>query len=133
MKKMQGFTLIEIMIALLIIGIVAAVAVPNYQAYVQKAKRADALAALGDMHAALTDYYSNNQYVYTDVVDNVGGALSPNGKYILSITMPAAADSYTLTATAIGAQMADTDCLVMTLTSTRVKGPVDGDGDPICW
>ena len=73
MKKMQGFTLIEIMIALLIIGILASVAVPNYQAYVQKAKRADAQAALTNMAAALEDYYSNNQYVYTDVVANVGG------------------------------------------------------------
>ena len=130
---MQGFTLIEIMIALLIIGILAGIAVPNYTDYVLKAKRSDAQTALDNMAAAQEIYYSNNQYVYTDVVDNVGGALSPNGKYILSITMPAAADSYTLTATAIGAQMADTDCLVMTLTSTRVKGPVDGDGDPICW
>jgi len=132
MKKMQGFTLIEIMIALLIIGIVAAVAVPNYQAYVQKAKRADAQAALTNMAAALEDYYSNNQYVYTDVVANVGGANSADGHYILSITMPASADSYTLTATATGSQLGDADCQSITLTSTGVKGPVVNN-DAVCW
>ena len=133
MKKMQGFTLIEIMIALLIIGILASVAVPNYQAYVQKAKRADAQAALTNMAAALEDYYSNNQYVYTDVVANVGGPNSADGRYILSITMPASADSYTLTAAATGSQLGDTDCQSITLTSTGVKGPVDVNGDVICW
>ena len=133
MKKNQGFTLIEILIALLIIGILAAVAVPNYQAYVQKAKRSDAQTALTNMAAALEEYYSNNQYVYTDVVANVGGPNSANGKYILSITMPATADSYALTATAIGEQVADTACQTITLTSTGVKGPVDAGGDAFCW
>ncbi|MCW8910733.1 MAG: prepilin-type N-terminal cleavage/methylation domain-containing protein, partial [Gammaproteobacteria bacterium] len=92
MKKMQGFTLIEIMIALLIIGILAGIAIPNYSDYVLKAKRSDAHTALANMASAQEDYYANNQYVYTDVVANVGGPNSQEGYYILSITMPASAD-----------------------------------------
>ena len=133
MKKMQGFTLIEILIALVIIGILAGIAIPNYSDYVLKAKRSDAHTALANMASALEDFYANNQYVYTNVVANVGGPNSQEGYYILSITMPASADSYTLTATATGSQIADTPCLVMTLTSTGIKGPVDANGDPICW
>ncbi|WP_422460304.1 pilin [Endozoicomonas sp. ALB115] len=53
MKKQQGFTLIELMIVVAIIGILAAVAIPQYQNYVVKAKWADNIASLASLKSAI--------------------------------------------------------------------------------
>lgn len=56
-KTQQGFTLIELMIVIAIIGILAAVALPAYQDYTVRAKMAEPLALLGEAKTTLTEYY----------------------------------------------------------------------------
>jgi type IV pilus assembly protein PilA len=63
MKKAQaGFTLIELMIVIAIVGILAAVALPAYQDYTVRAKISEAIATLGEAKTSVTEYYvTNNQ------------------------------------------------------------------------
>ncbi|MFE8072811.1 type IV pilin protein [Marinobacteraceae bacterium S3BR75-40.1] len=58
--KQQGFTLIELMIVVAIIGVIAAIAVPNYMDYVERSRRTDAQAVLTSFSNALERYYTQN-------------------------------------------------------------------------
>ena len=60
MKKQQGFTLIELMIAVAIIGILAAVAIPQYQDYTARAQVSEAVTLLGALKTPVIEYYTMN-------------------------------------------------------------------------
>lgn len=60
-KPQAGFTLVELMIAIAIVGILAAVAIPSYQDYVRRGQIPDALAALSDYRIKLETYYQDNR------------------------------------------------------------------------
>jgi len=72
MKPQQGFSLIELMIVVAVIGILAAVAYPAYQDYVIRAKRGDAMNALASLRIAQEKYRANNSSF-------AGGASNING------------------------------------------------------
>ena len=59
-KNQKGFTLVELMIVIVIVGILAAVAVPIYTANIKKAKMSECDAALGTIRTALRVYYATN-------------------------------------------------------------------------
>ena len=59
MKKQQGFTLIELMIVVAIIGILAAIAIPAYQDYTIRAQVSEGLNLSGGAKAAVTEYYQD--------------------------------------------------------------------------
>ena len=66
MNQSRGFTLIEVMIVVAVIGILAAIAYPSYLEYIAKSKRAEAVAALMDGAQALERYYTiNGRYTTT--------------------------------------------------------------------
>ena len=69
----SGFTLIEMMIVVAIIGIISAIAIPSYTSYLKKARRADAKVSLTKMADAQERWYLQKS-TYTNSVADVGGA-----------------------------------------------------------
>lgn len=85
-KVQQGFTLIELMIVVAIIGILAAVAIPAYQDYIARAQAAEAPELLGGLKTPVAEYYSKNG-VCPDTNTPNGDLGNPvvTGKYISGI------------------------------------------------
>lgn len=128
--SLKGFTLIELMIAVIIVGILTAIAYPNYRDHMFKTRRSDAQTALLNLAGLMEHYYTENNTYATATLTNLGytNNLTPQGYYRLTIAPTATA--YTLTATPVagGAQASDTTCPTLTLTNTGVKGPSSS-----CW
>ena len=74
MKKSKGFTLIELMIVVAIIGILAAVAIPKFANLIRQANEASCKGNLGAIRSALSIYYGSNEGIYPSTI----GALVPN-------------------------------------------------------
>ncbi len=84
-KNHQGFTLIELMITVAILGILAAIAYPSYTAQVQKSRRADAQVALQEIAQRQEAYFLRNRSYAKDVTQLGYAATSAEGQYDLSI------------------------------------------------
>jgi len=123
MRKIQsGFTLIELMIVVAIIGILAAVAIPQYQNYVARTQMSEALSLASGSKVALAEYFqSNGVFPGDNATAGIGVSTTIKGKYVTSVTVSALAASGTGTA-AVDAQGILTVSLNETGTHTLLKG-----------
>jgi len=89
MISQKGFSLIELMIVVAVIGILAAVAYPAYQDYVMKSRRGEAMNALAEIRIAQEKWRANNSSFVTDTADITSSLLlngtSENGNYTLTL------------------------------------------------
>ncbi|MDF1587693.1 MAG: type IV pilin protein [Gammaproteobacteria bacterium] len=148
-KTINGFTLTELMIVIAVIGILAAIALPAYQDYVKRAKRADAKAGLLSVQLAQEkhrancpvyasgfratapadpdDYCPDNQIIHPTT--------SPDDIYTLSLS-GTSATTYTATATPTGTQLAnDTECANFIINADNVQsvsGTLSANPES-CW
>ena len=135
-----GFTLIELMIALAIVGLLAAIALPSYSSYIAKARRADARTQLVQVAQFMQRFYAANDSFSLDranngVINQVPASLkqSPaDSVKIYDLAIPPA----TLTPTSfeirmvplVSGVMGQDPCGTFTLTSTGVRGVLVADG-----
>jgi type IV pilus assembly protein PilA len=90
MKKQQGFTLIELMIVVAIIGILAAIAIPAYQDYTIRAQVSEGLNLSGGAKAAVTEYYQDRGSMPTSNTQaGLAGATEIQGKYVAQVEVGA--------------------------------------------
>lgn len=100
MKAIQkGFTLIELMIVIAIVGILAAVALPAYQDYTARAQMSEALTLAEGQKSAVVEYYSDNgTFPNSNASAGIAKASEIKGKYVQSVTVTGDATSATITA-----------------------------------
>ena len=146
MRRQNGFTLIELMVVVSIIGVIAGIAYPSYLKSMQKGRRAEAKAELTRLSQALERCYSSygtyKNAACSTVEDSSGNFLSglqsnPN-KYYNMTASTLSGTAYTLTATAVstGPQAKDTGCTIMNLDyqGRRTSGSTSATSDTgSCW
>lgn len=127
----RGFTLIELMITVAVIGILASIAYPSYVEYVNRSNRAEGQAFLLEVAAQQERFYfqqnrygSSDDLFGEDVVEE-----SETGKYTLQIARADNNQTFTLTA---APTFNDTKCGNLTLTSRGVRGSALGTVAD-CW
>lgn len=118
-RRLQpGFSLFELLVAMVIVGILAAVALPSFNDSIRKGRRSDAVAHLSDVQQAQERYRSNNSE-YAGSLDDLAVSVPATSHYTVSISN-ASARGYTATATArsTSSQASDHDCVQMMVRQT---------------
>lgn len=97
MKKVQqGFTLIELMIVVAIIGILAAVAIPAYQDYIARAQMSEAVELMGGAKTPVEEFMGTNG-TFPTTAELTGMGLRAAGKYVSTIVSTVASNKVTAT------------------------------------
>jgi type IV pilus assembly protein PilE len=146
-KHVRGFTLIELMIVVAVIGILSAIAYPSYKSYILKSRRADAKNALLDLAAREERVFSNtNGYSvdpavlgYPPVPPATVAAwpygVNSSGSVFYQLRVQTDASGYLARAIPVNAQTADTTCNEFRIYADGTKSNVDLATNPLasCW
>jgi type IV pilus assembly protein PilE len=124
MRRVRGFTLLEMMIVLALIGILSAIALPQYNQYLLKTRLTEAFNQLSDYRVRLEQYYQDNRN-YGPASSNCGVVMptSPQVKYFsYTCTVDATQQQFLMTATSnAGAGMGAAGSFVYTINQSDVK------------
>lgn len=131
-KHMRGMTLVELMIVVIIVGILTSIAFPNYRAYIARAKRSEAKAALLKCATNEEKWYLQRQEFTTDLAEL--GFKSPfksdSGAYQISVATTDKFENFTCTTTYLegGAEAGKCSTLAIDSTGNKTSTP-----DTDCW
>lgn len=138
-RRQHGFTLMELMIVVVIVGILAGVAFPAYKAYVDRAKRTEGKAFLMEVAARQERYYFDNNSYASDARNLGYSSTTPKSdESHYTLTNPIAVGdtgnittSYLLKITTVSPWVDDTCGNYLSLDSKGAQGSATGDA--ICW
>lgn len=136
-RNQTGFSLMELMIAIVIVAVLAAIAFPSYQDHMRKSRRADAIADLNDI-ALREEQWRANDTDYGSLAE-IGGA--PQNSYYNFTVLNRTATTYTIRAAAIAgtSQAGDTErgtnCATLSIDQSGNQEPdvPDGSGRSPCF
>jgi type IV pilus assembly protein PilE len=127
----KGFTLIELMIVVAIIGILASIAMPSYKDYVKKGKAAEATSTLADLRVKMEQCFQDNRD-YTNATCAAFCATPAGSKYFTYSCAPAStANTYTLKATGVAAE--DMGNFEYTVSQANAKTSTYDGVAGACW
>lgn len=134
-KRIYGFTLIELMIAVAVVGILAAIALPSYQEYINRGKRAQARSEVLRAEGWLERFYNENNRYADNAANNAntvfaarfGPVPSDGGPVNYNVTAAVTATTYTITAAPAGSMVGD---ICASYTKTNVGSITSTGSDP---
>ena len=131
--RARGFTLIEVLIVCVVVGVLTAIALPSYQNQIQKSRRSDAKSALVGAAGQMERYFTERGTYATATLGSGGvyAATTQNGYYTLSLAN-LTVSTYTLRAAPAGPHAGD-PCGIMTYTDQGVKGVTGSLSVSQCW
>lgn len=129
----DGFTLIELMITVAIIGILAAIAIPAYTDYVTRAKLTDATSALSDGRVKLEQYFQDNK-TYATVSGTIQSPCPSNTRYFTYSCGTPTTTAFTITASGVGSLSSFSYTIDQNNTKTTTGLPGSWGSTPVnCW
>lgn len=101
-RRNAGFTLIELMIILTIVGILSAIAIPAWNGYAERARLANGVSILKETRLRMEQFYADNRSYGSGGGCAVADFHDSDGKFDISCTLQAGGQQYLLTATGVG-------------------------------
>jgi type IV pilus assembly protein PilE len=138
-SRSRGFTLVELMVTVAIIGVLASIAWPSYNQSVMHSRRTDAVQTLSYYRQALERCYSQN-FTYQNAAPTPcpaapgAAVVSTDGYY--NVTFAILATSYLITAVPIGVQVNDLQCQQLTVNQSGQTAALDStaaNSTLTCW
>jgi type IV pilus assembly protein PilE len=135
-RHVAGFTLIELMVAVVMVAILASIAIPSYRSYVRRGQLADAFTTLADMRVKMEQYYQDNKSYGAGACPTLPNyaAFPVTSKYFtIGCGNLGTGQTYTLTASGTGGL---TTGYTYTINQNGTKGTTSFDGQSssaACW
>lgn len=134
-RRERGFTLIELMVTVAIVGLLATIAYPSYTQYVRRGKIAEALGELATLRVRLEQHYQDNRH-YGSSASACGVAMPTQPSFTFSCAWGPGATSQSFVATATGLASAGMDGYVFSVDDSNAQRTTQLEGAAVtaaCW